>query len=135
MSFPDALEVNKALIRRVYEEGYSRGDESVYAACYSDDFLHHDKTIHDVGKGAEAERLSMLRFRDAVPDARFEVVHQIAEGDRVVNQLRITGNPVKPFPPIEPGAPMAFDAVAIFRIREGKIAEEWFYRASGTSEA
>jgi|FLMP01.1.fsa_nt_emb predicted ester cyclase len=135
MSSRDSLEMNKALIRRVYDEGYSRGDESVYAACYCDDFLHHDKTIHDVGKGAEAERLSMLRFRDAVPDARFEVVHQIAEGDRVVNQLRITGNPVKPFPPIEPGTPMAFGAVAIFRIREGKIAEEWFYRASGTSEA
>jgi len=134
MSADSALEANKALIRRIYDEGYSRGDESVYAECYHDDFLHHDKTIHDVGKGAEAERLSMLRFREAVPDALFEVVHQVAEGDRVVNQLRITGNPVKAFPPIEPGAKMSFDAVAIFRIREGKIAEEWFYRASGTPE-
>jgi predicted ester cyclase len=132
MTTPNILEVNKALIRRVYAEGYSLGDESVYADCYHADFRHHDKTIHDVGGGAEAERLSMLRFREAVPDAHFAIVHQIAEGDRVVNQLHITGNPVAAFPPIEPGEPMAFDAVAIFRIQEGKIAEEWFYRAAGT---
>ncbi len=135
MSSRDSLEMNKALIRRVYDEGYSRGDESVYAACYCDDFLHHDKTIHDVGKGAEAERLSMLRFREAVTDGRFRVVQQIAEGEGVVNQLSTMGQPVKPVPRVRPGAPIAFGAVAIFRIREGKIAEEWFYRASGTSEA
>ena len=129
----DPLERNKALIRRVYEQGYSRGDESIYAECYRDDFQHHDKTIHDVGEGAEMERRSMLRFRDAIPDAHFAVVHQIAEGDRVVNQLHITGTPVKAFPPIEPGSPMAFDAVAIFRIQDGQIAEEWFYRAAGSA--
>jgi len=60
---------------------------------------------------------------------RFEIEDQIAEGDRVANRLTIRGTPVKAFPPIEPdGSEMEFRAVAIFRIEEGLIAEEWFYR-------
>ena len=126
------IEDNKEVVRRIYDEGFNRGDASVFDALYRPDFLHHSKTIHDVERSAEGERESMLRFREAIPDARFHIDEMVAEGDKVVVRLTVTGTPVKAFPPIEPGEPMAFRAVAIFRIEGGRAAEEWFYRDAGT---
>ena len=125
----DILERNKRVVRRVYEQGFNEGDGSVFDELYAPDFRHHNKTIHDVSVGGAGEKESMRRFRDAIPDVRFTIEDQIAEGDRVSNRLTIRGTPVKHFPPIEPnGEPMEFRAVAIFRVENGLIAEEWFYR-------
>ena len=123
-----SVETNVAIVRRIYEQGFNRGDASVYDELYADDFRHHNKTIHDVSKGGAGERESMLRFRDAIPDVCFTIVDCMAEGDKVMLHLTITGTPVKAFPPIEPGEPMSFKAAAIFRLADGKVAEEWFYR-------
>jgi len=124
---------NKAIIRRVYDEGYNGGDESIYAELYTPDFFHHSKTIHDVGQGGEAERQSMLRFRASMPDARFEILQLLAEGDFVAARLHITGTPVAPFGDIDP-AEGRFDvhALALFRLDDGLLAEEWFYVDGGT---
>ena len=126
------VDANKEIVRRIYEEGFNRGDPSIFDTLYSDAFRHHSKTIHDVAPGTEGERESMRRFRKAIPDACFRIDDCIAEGDRVVVRLTVTGTPVEAFPPIEPGEPMEFRAVAIFRIEDGLVAEEWFYRDAGT---
>ena len=122
------LEANKAIVQRIYEQGFNAGDTSVYDELYAEDFRHHNKTIHDISAGGAGEKESMLRFRDAIPNVCFQIDQSIAEGDKVVVLLTVTGTPVKPFPPIEPGEAMEFHAAAIFRIEAGKIAEEWFYR-------
>jgi steroid delta-isomerase-like uncharacterized protein len=122
------LDANKKIIRRIYEQGFNAGDTGVYDELYADDFRHHNKTIHDVSSGGAGEKESMLRFRDAIPDVRFTIDESIAEGDKVVVLLTVTGTPVKEFPPIQPGEAMEFRAAAIFRITDGKVAEEWFYR-------
>jgi predicted ester cyclase len=70
----------------------------------------------------------MLRFREAIPDADFQIEDIIAEGDQVVVRLALTGTPVKEFPPIQAGEPMEFRAVAVFRLDGGLVTEEWFYR-------
>ena len=123
---------HRALVERIYRDGYNGGDVSVYDDCYTDDFVHHSKTIHDVARGAAGERESMLRFRTAIPDAHFEILDLTAEDDRVVARLHITGTPVAAFGDIEPsGTPLTIDAVAWFRIRGGRVAEEWFYVDGG----
>ncbi len=120
---------NKKIVRRVYERGFNTGDASVFDELYAASFRHHNKTIHDVSAGGAGEKESMRRFREAIPDVCFTIEDQIAEGDRVANRLTIRGTPVKAFPPIEPnGGPMEFRAVAIFRLVNGLIEEEWFYR-------
>lgn len=125
---------NKAIIRRVYDEGYNGGDESVYAELYKPDFFHHSKTLHDVGQGGEAERQSMLRFRDSMPDARFEIVELLAEGDKVAARLHITGTPRHDFGNVL-AADGGFDrhCLALFRLEDGLLAEEWFYIDGGTA--
>lgn len=122
------LEANKQVVRDIYQRGFNQGDASVFDTLYTRGFEHHSKTIHDVSSGAPGEKESMLRFREAIPDIEFRVDDAIAEGDKVVVRLTATGTPVKAFPPIQPGEPMAFRAVAIFRLEDGRVAEEWFYR-------
>ena len=125
---------NKAIVRRAYEAGYNGGDESVFAELYHPSFVHHSKTLHDVGQGPDAERRSMLRFRSAIPDVRFEIIELLADGDKVVARLHITGTPVGDF-----GDVLASDgrfdrhAIALFRVQDGQLAEEWFFTDAGTS--
>jgi steroid delta-isomerase-like uncharacterized protein len=122
------LEANKAVVRRIYEEGFNRGDVSIFETLYAKDFRHHSKTLHDVSSGAAGERESMLRFREAIPDVHFQIDDTLAEGDQVMVRLTLTGTPVKEFPPIPAGEPMEFRAVAVFRLDAGRVTEEWFYR-------
>jgi len=121
-------EANKAIIRRIYEQGFNMGDASIYDTSYAPDFRHHHKTIHDVSRGGEGEKESMLRFRAAIPDVHFEISDCIAEDDLVVVHLNVTGTAVRAFPPIEVGERIDFGALALFRFEKGLVAEEWFYR-------
>ena len=125
---------NKAIIRRVYDEGYNAGDESIYAELYHPTFTHHSKTLHDVGQGPDAERRSMLRFRESMPDARFEIVQLLADDDMVAARLHITGAPRHDFGNVL-AADGRFDrhALALFRLEDGLLMEEWFFVDAGTS--
>jgi predicted ester cyclase len=123
---------NRALVERIYRDGYNGGDRRVYDECYTDDFVHHSKTIHDIEVGAAGERESMLRFRAAIPDARFEVLDLTAEEDRVAARLRITGTPQSDFGDIAPdGEAIDILGLALFRVRDGRVAEEWFFVDGG----
>ncbi len=128
-----STDANRALIDRIYRDGYNGGDERVYDECYTSDFVHHSKTIHDVARGAAGERESMQRFRVAIPDARFEIVDLTAEDDRVAARLRITGTPTGDFGDITAdGRPIHIHGLALFRMRDGRIAEEWFFVDGGS---
>lgn len=118
----------KALIERIYRDGYNGGDETVYRECYTDEFVHHSKVTHDVSPGAQGELESMHRFRAAIPDVRFEILDHVAEGDLIATRLRISGTQVKDFGTVGVGDGH-FDrhVMALFRIADGKVAEEWLF--------
>ena len=129
----DQLEANKAVIRRIYEEGYDKGDPTVFETLYAPGFIHHSKVIFDVRSGGLGEQDSMRRFREAMPDVRFTVVDQVAEGDMVATRLHITGHPVRDYGTVQ-AADGAFEvnALALFRLENGLAADEWFYVDGGT---
>lgn len=127
-----ATESNKALVRYIYHHGYNRGDPSVFDDCYLPDFVHHSKTIHDVAPGAAGEVESMARFRQAIPDVTFTVLDQLAEEDRVASRVHIHGTPLGTFGDIGPGGTFDVEALVLFRLEGGKVAEEWLYVNGGT---
>jgi predicted ester cyclase len=128
----DTLAANKALVRRIYEDGYDRGDASVFESLYAPDFDHHSKVIHDVGPAGPGEAESMRRFRAAIPDVRFRVMDQLAEGDMVATRLHITGHPVGGYGPVS-ADDAVFDvhAMVLFRVEDGLAAEEWLFVDGG----
>ena len=128
-----SVESNKAVVRRIYVEGFNGGDESVYTELYHPDFHHHSKTIRDVSRGAEGERESMLGFHRAIPDVRFEILEELGEADRVMVRLRITGTLREPYGTLTAiGEPVSIHAVALFRLAGGRAIDEWFFVDSVT---
>ena len=65
-------------------------------------------------------------YRGAFSDATLTVVDQIAEGDMVVTRARATGTHDGPLDTI-PASGKSVDValVAIHRIENGRLAEEW----------
>ena len=119
---------NKAVVTALYERGYNGGDESVYAELYAPGFVHHSKSLHDTPPGGEGERVSMLAFRRNMPDANFEIVQLVAEGDFVMARLRVTGTPLEDFGRnVHAGERFDTHAAALFRLEDGLLAEEWYF--------
>lgn len=119
---PGAREaLNKSVARRVYEEGLSQGK---FEVPYTHDFVGHGggTTTFTHAQGiAEASG-----WRSAFPDLRVEVDLLIAEGDFVSVRWTArgtnsgTGNGIP-----ATGRRVQTSGTTIFRLADGKIAEEW----------
>jgi predicted SnoaL-like aldol condensation-catalyzing enzyme len=127
-------DINKAVVRRIYEQGYNAGEITVFEELYAPHFVHHSKVIFDVPAGGAGERESMRRFRAAMPDAHFEILDQMAERDLVATRLRITGHPVAGYgQELTPGLAFDVHALALFRVEDGRVTEEWLFVDGGRS--
>lgn len=116
----DETAVNKAVAKRVYEDGLSRGN---FTAPYTDDFVGHGGSrtfTHEDGM-KEAKG-----WRSAFPDLKVDVDLMVAEGDLVAVRWTAhgtntgTGNGIP-----ATGRKVEVTGTAIFRFVDGKIAEEW----------
>ncbi len=115
---------NKRLADRVWEEVWHEGNLAGIDELFAPDFVRHDpgREIH----GPEENRKFIQSFRAAFPDLRFTVEDQIAEGDKVCVRYRFHGTNSGTFQ----GRPatqkqVVYSGVLIYRIANGKIAEQW----------
>lgn len=119
-----------AVVRKIYELGFNQGVEAVFDECYAPGFVHHSKVIHDVSPGGEGEKQSMIRFREAIPDVRFEIIDMIGDENRVVVRLHIHGHAENSYGTV-PAGDYDVHAVAWFRIdarnERVQVAEEWLF--------
>jgi steroid delta-isomerase-like uncharacterized protein len=87
----DQLEANKALVRRLYEEGFNQGNLDVVDELVAPDAVTHDPIILDAPTGPDAIRGGIEMIRKAFPDFHVEVLDLIAERDRVASFLSMSG--------------------------------------------
>ena len=102
-----------------------------------DRIYSHDVIVHDPSQPQEIIGLAALegQYRSthaAIPDINFSMDDLYIKGDRIVWMFTMAGTITGPFctpvgklPPT--GKPFRLSGVAVDRIVEGKIAEEWFY--------
>ncbi len=100
-----------------------------------DELMTEDYVIISGGKvirGREAFKAWVGQFQDHLLDARTENVEVCsnATGDRVVSRWICTGknNGLLGLPP--DGRPISFTGIAIWRVRDGKLAECWVERSA-----
>src|SRR5687767_15011286 len=79
-------EANKALIRRLYDEGINRHDAKAAAAFYAADTKNHGHTVGRAGMQGVFETLF-----ETLPDFNFRILEATAEDDRVVCKVMMTG--------------------------------------------
>ena len=90
------------------------------------DFVDHDPAGPIQGPGLEGVRQLFAGRWLAFPDVATTVEDQVSEGNKVVSRLTIAGTHQGELMGIPAtGKSFSIEAIAIFRIEDGKIVERW----------
>ena len=117
-------EQNKARIRRVIEEAYSRGDLSVVDEVAASNLVIHASS-QDI-RGREGAKQFVTMFRTAFPDLKFTIEDQIAEGDMVVTRWTARGTHRGDCQGVPAtGREIHLMGTDIDRMTDGKVVECW----------
>jgi steroid delta-isomerase-like uncharacterized protein len=123
-------EQNKALVRRVFEECWNRGDLTRLDEIMTRDYAEHDPNQEnfgaDFGRGSDYYRNLNRFYRTVFPDLHFEIEDLIAEEDRVVARWTSTGTHRGDLMEIPPsGKRVRVRGISVHRIANGKLVETW----------
>jgi steroid delta-isomerase-like uncharacterized protein len=119
-----SVEQNKTLIRR-WLELWDPGNIDAVADFVTPDYVRHDPNGPEV-RGIEMEQQLLAMYRTAFPDLHFDIEHLVAEGDMVVARFTAHGTQQGELLGIPPtGKQVTVAAMELFRLADGKIAEQW----------
>jgi len=117
---------NKALVRRLFEELWSKGNLIVADELFAANYLHHDPSTPDLGRGPEGEKKRATLYRNAFPDLRVTIDDLIVEGDTVVTRWTARATHKGELRGIAPtGRQITVTGISIARISGGKFVEGW----------
>ena len=120
----ELLEANKALVLRTHEEVWSKGDLTVIDELYSAEYVAHWADGGDTDR--EGLKTIVAEARAAFPDMTEDIVHIVAEGDLVVTHFISSGTFTGDLNGLQPsGKKVSRPEIAIHRIANGKIVEQW----------
>lgn len=118
-----STEKNKAVVRRLFDE-IMKGNLTVADELIVEDYTQH--SVFGIPNGREAFKQFFMAFAGAVSDAHFDIEDVIAEGDKVVIRLTVTGTQTGTLQGIPPtGKKFSMKGIDIFRVVDGKIVEHW----------
>lgn len=135
-----ALEANKALVRRHFEETFNQRHLASCEALFAHDFIEHaaapfSSTTPGLVDGPRHMRETVEWLVAQYPDLQMRVDQLVAEGDLVVARVRSTGTNLGPLNGVMPPTGRRFDSYAChwFRVTDGKLSEHWAVRDDLTS--
>lgn len=118
---------NEEFVRNACHVIWGEGDLSRVREFYADHFQAHDSSVgSNWGDGADGVEELARSLRDAFPDYHETIEDIIVSGDRVSVRLTIRGTHTGPLP-FAPATGRSIEITdqSIFRIEDGKIAEQW----------
>lgn len=118
----------RALIERLHEI-WSMGDVGAIAEVYAPDFVAHMPKGWGKGEsrdGHDGIRRAIERLRTGFPDWCEHIDDLVVEGDKVAVRYHSTGTHLGPFGArAATGRHLCVDELSIFRIENGRVAEQW----------
>jgi steroid delta-isomerase-like uncharacterized protein len=120
--------MNKAAVRRLYEEAFAQGKPEVVDEVLDPDFVCYDPNAErGEMRGAETMKGEIDYFRSAFPDDFFwRVEHQLAEGDEVTTRYIFGGTHQGEFFGVPgSGKRIEISGINIDRCEGGRVVEEW----------
>ena len=129
------LERNKQLVRQMNADVWNEADVDAIDGYYRADFVLHFLPDGSEVRGIEGLREHVREHRVAFPDWSEDIKRIVAEGDLVVihyvssgtNRGQWLGEPAT-------GRAVRINEISIFRIEDGRIAEQWLLPDVGTME-
>jgi predicted ester cyclase len=124
-SLPKVQVKSQVIAARRYDTFWNTGDEALARASLAPNFI--DSTLpagRPQGPGGPLAASKLMRA--AIPDLSCAIEQMIVAGDRVVVHLRFRGHFTRHFGQIQGhGKTINFIATDIYRIADGRIAENW----------
>ncbi|MGH2588272.1 MAG: ester cyclase [Dehalococcoidia bacterium] len=121
-----SIEENKAVVRRFIEQALNQADMAVADQVLAETAVDRDLLIyHQPGTGPAGIKEGIQLLHVAFPDLNAEIEELLAEEDRVVARLTISGTNTGPYRglPQPTGKHGDMRAIFIFRVDDGRIAE------------
>jgi predicted ester cyclase len=115
---------NKAVVTRLFVEGWAKLDASVLEECVSAQYnRHHSGAVS--GGQFDAKR-ALEQVAVGIPDLKVSVELILGEGDLIAVRSTTTGTHSGRYLGIEAsGNRVEFTAVDFYRLKDGKIVESW----------
>jgi predicted ester cyclase len=119
-----STETNKALVRRIFEEGLNQNKPGVFDELIAPNYVNHN--FPAPAPGVEGFKQVIGVFLGGFPDMRITIEADLAEGDRVVTRGYFTGAHTGNFQGIPPtGKQVKINYIDIWRVENGKCVENW----------
>jgi steroid delta-isomerase-like uncharacterized protein len=119
------LEENKALVRRFVQEVWGEGNLDVIDELVAPDFCVYYPLMRETVHGPEAFKQVITRIHAGLSDVECVSEDVIAEGDQVVVRWTLRGTHAGEIQGVPPtGKQLALTGIGIYRLADGKIAEE-----------
>jgi steroid delta-isomerase-like uncharacterized protein len=98
---------------------------SATAENFTADWVNHDPTLPPMSGLAGAAQLLGI-FRTALSNPKVQIEDSIEDGEKVAARFRMTGTHTGPLMGVPAtGKPISILATGIFRVVDGKLAENW----------
>lgn len=119
-----SAEQNKAMLRRVFEEGMNAQRLDVYDEIITPGFVSHD--FPGSSTGPEGFKQIVTMFVTAFPDLNITIEEVIAEGDMVASRGIARGTHQGEFMGVPAtGNSVSMGFIDMWRVSEGKFIENW----------
>jgi steroid delta-isomerase-like uncharacterized protein len=116
---------SKALLRRFYDDLWSKGKLEAIPELVAEDFVDHHP-LPGSPPGREGLAALVVTWRTAFPDMRETCEDLISEGDKVVGRFTMRGTHTGEFMGVPPtGRRVTMSGIDIVRVA-GKISEFWY---------
>lgn len=116
-------ELNKSVVQSYWDGKWNERKPEILDELLTQDVIHHGSSEIN---GIEEYKQIYGMYLSAMGETQIKVEQLVAEGDRVVSLVRIKGihnGPLGDIPPT--GKEINVRGLTVFRLVDGKIAEEW----------
>lgn len=121
----DMSQTDIETMRRIPAEALSQGDLSVIDEVLSPSFVEHP-LLPDLPPDREGVKRFISILRQATPDLKYEIVHELSDGEYVVQHVSATGTMQGEFMGMGPtGKKARWSEFHILRLQEGIAVEHW----------
>lgn len=116
---------NKDVLLRLAEALNTRNLDAV-DDVFSSGYVRHDPSDLLREAGVEEYKQAFAKLLTAFPDAHWTMEELLEGGDRVFGRWTFNGTQTGPFFNLPPsGKKVTYPIIAIYRIKDGRIAEDW----------
>jgi predicted ester cyclase len=124
---PTTPEKNKETVRRFFQASNNDQLQELDEFMAEDFVTHGPQSLLPRAVGREAHKQGIGGFKKTFPDATIEIVHILAQGDRVMTRQKVTAHHVNEFMGAQPTNKLiTWNATQLARFDEdGVMVERW----------